>query len=67
MRLSKRQLVLICIKSDAHCIEKILRNRYMCVSCTTSVIGHEPPPCVTEEKDMSLDCMCGKKNTCHNL
>lgn len=66
MRLSKWQ-----ISADFYKIRYILywknvKEQICACLLHNIVIGHEPLPCVTEEKDMSLD-LCGKKNTCHNL
>lgn len=36
--------MLIFIKADEHYIEKMLKNVYVCVTCTTSMIGCGPPP-----------------------
>lgn len=54
-------LVLIFIKSDDYCTDKVLSYRNVCISCTISVTEHEPPPRVTVKKQCHwISCMVRK-------
>lgn len=53
--------MLIFIKSDEYCIDKVLSNRGVCISCTMSGTEHEPPPCVTVKRQCNWTCCMERK------